>query len=358
MEKFEFKGTFYFHVPVDQLRADWPLDFPLYAYMKANANMVLCYSEKRTPASRDLDRYKAKGLKSFACPIDFHPKWLGYLQRISQSNLPKLTPDSVKQALRKMPTTTAEKAEEMTKIGGRMMDIMVNFADGKPEDKWLSFQECQVIADTIVEIGIQTHKMKTIYEDLLMFQQSKVEHSACVATLTVVFGLIMGYNDERELAELSFSGLLHDVGHSLLPPSIVTKAISALSPEEFKLYREHTIEGAQLLEEFGSELPAITRKIVMQHHERFDGTGFPKGLRGFEIDELVQVVLLADIVADLIRGQLTGKELDPAEAFDLLSEEMKQRGQQYVNSHLFESILQAVRKSKAQSLQNVPKAVA
>lgn len=357
MDKFEFNQTFYFNVPVDQLKADQPLDFPLYAYMKLNANMVLCYSEKRMPAQRDLERYKSKGLLTFACPVEFHSRWLAYLERVNAVVMPKLTPDAVKAALKQPAASQAAKKEEMVKIGHRMMNVMVNFANGKPEDKWLSFQECQVIADTIVEIGIQTHKMRTIYEDLLMFQQSKIDHTACVSTLTVVFGLIVGYTDEKVLAEMAFSGLLHDVGHSLLPPAIVSKPISALTPEEFRLYREHTIEGAQLLEEFGAELPMLTREIVMKHHERFDGTGFPKGLRGFEIDELVQVALLADTVGDMIRGQLTGEELDPAEALDLLDAEMKKKGQQYVNSHLFESIVQAVRKSKAQSLIT-PKAVA
>lgn len=357
MEKFEFKQTFYFNVSIDQLKPDQPIDFPLYAYMKLNANMVLCYSEKRTPSQKDLERYKAKGLLKFACPVDFHGKWLAYLERVSATPAPKLTSEAVKSALKQPSVSQEAKKEEMVKIGHRMMNVMVNFANGKPEDKWLSFQECQVIADTIVEIGIQTHKMRTLYEDLLMFQQSKIDHTACVSTLTVVFGLIVGYTDEKVLAELAFSGLLHDVGHSLLPPSIVSKPISSLTPEEFKLYREHTIEGAQILEEFGAELPNLTREIVMKHHERFDGTGFPKGLRGFEIDELVQVALLADIVGDLIRGQLTGKELDPAEALEQLDAEMKKKGQQYVNSHLFESISQAVRKSKAQSLVS-PKAVA
>ena len=357
MEKFEFNQTYYFNVSIHQLKADEPLNFPLYAYMKVNANMVLCYSEKRTPTQRDLDRYKSKGLQHFACPVDFHSHWLAYLNRNNQAPQKPLTAEAVKAALREPIASQAAKKEEMVKIGHRMMNVMVNFANGKPEDKWLSFQECQVIADTIVEIGIQTHKMKTLYEDLLMFQQSKIDHTACVSTLTVVFGLIVGYTDEKVLAELAFSGLLHDVGHSLLPPAIVAKPISSLTPEEFKLYREHTIEGAQLLEEFGSELPALTREIVMKHHERFDGNGFPKSLRGFEIDELVQVALLADIVGDLIRGQLTGKELDPAEAFEQLDAEMKRKGQQYVNSHLFESIAQAVRKSKAQN-QIAAKAVA
>lgn len=354
MEKFEFEGKTYFNVPTDQLKADKSVDFPLFAYMKLNATMVLCYSEKRTPSARDLDRYKKKGLAKFACPIEFYDKWQVYLKYEEEKPTQRITADTVKQALQ-MPLSQEQKKQEMTHIGHRMMNILVDIAKAKPEDKWLSFQECQVIADTIVQVGMQTHEMKTVYEDLIMMQQSKVEHSACVSTLVVVFGLIYGFTDEKELAELSLGGLLHDVGHSLMSPAVVTKPISALTADEFKLYREHIIEGAMILEEFGTELPSLTRLIVMQHHERFDGTGFPNAIRGFEIDERVQLIHLADIVADYVLGRMTGKELDPADAFDQLGQEMKV--QQFVSPQLFESISQAVRKSKVQASVN-QKAVA
>lgn len=341
LDQIEFQGVTYFKIPLAELRADEPIDFPLYIHMVLNGSMVLCFSPKRIPTKKDLGRYAAKGMQAFACPVSHHPNWLKY----KTSPGKKITAEQVKQSIAQASMDAAAKREALVNIGQKMIDILIDLADPKEQTKWNSVKECNEIVATIVEIGMATHEMKQSYESLVMMQFSEIEHSACVSTFAVIFALIIGHSDEKELAEIAMGGLLHDVGHGMLPPFVFDKSFNDFNATEQTLYREHAMEGAQVLQDFGPELPELVKTIVLQHHERFDGTGFPHKLRGMEIDARVQVVVLADVISDLLSGRLTGKGLDPSAALEYVRERQV-AGQRLISHDLFETIYKSVLTSK------------
>jgi putative nucleotidyltransferase with HDIG domain len=91
--------------------------------------------------------------------------------------------------------------------------------------------------------------------------------------------------------------LLHDVGKIGVPDSILLKP-GALDPNEWEIMRQHPIMGAKLLEGFGSLAGA--RELVIQHHERFDGTGYPVGLAGNGICIGARVFAVADALEAML----------------------------------------------------------
>ena len=117
------------------------------------------------------------------------------------------------------------------------------------------------------------------------------EHSRDVVALTLSVAEELGLS-ERERRDAEFAALLHDVGKLRIPKEIINKP-GKLTPEEWELVKQHTIEGERLLHRVGGLLGEIG-KIVRSCHERHDGTGYPDGLVGDEIPLVARIVSACD----------------------------------------------------------------
>lgn len=101
----------------------------------------------------------------------------------------------------------------------------------------------------------------------------------------------LGWDDDR-VRWTTFGALLHDIGKIGVAPQVMLKP-GPLSESEQAAMRDHVIYGTQVVTENG--FPPLVARIVQQHHERLDGSGYPAGLRGAEICEEARLVMLADI---------------------------------------------------------------
>jgi HD-GYP domain-containing protein (c-di-GMP phosphodiesterase class II) len=97
--------------------------------------------------------------------------------------------------------------------------------------------------------------------------------------------------DRRQLKALEFGSLLHDIGKIGVPDSILRKP-AKLTDEEWILMREHPLHGQQILR--GIEFLEGAARVVAQHHEKWDGSGYPRGLREDEIDLCARIFAVAD----------------------------------------------------------------
>jgi putative two-component system response regulator len=108
---------------------------------------------------------------------------------------------------------------------------------------------------------------------------------------SVVFGTALGLNEEQLLA-LRRGGVLHDIGKLGIPDSILLKN-GPLTDEEWVLMRQHTVIGARLCS--GLNSMKLTVPIIRHHHERWDGSGYPDGLKGEEIPYLARIFQIVDV---------------------------------------------------------------
>lgn len=120
-------------------------------------------------------------------------------------------------------------------------------------------------------------------------------HSRRVAAHAAAISFELGLSAQAVLT-IRTAALLHDVGKIETPAEIVDKP-GALSSEEYATIRRHASVGARMVEALGD--PAVTT-IVRHHHERFDGTGYPARLQGFEIPLGARIVAVADTFDALI----------------------------------------------------------
>ena len=115
-------------------------------------------------------------------------------------------------------------------------------------------------------------------------------HSKRVAMYTKLLAKEMGYDGE-ELENIYYIGLLHDCGKIGVPDNILGKP-GRLTEEEFEIIKSHTVRGGEILSNFKSLEDAD--EGARYHHERYDGKGYPEGLKGEEIPLIARIICVAD----------------------------------------------------------------
>jgi HD-GYP domain-containing protein (c-di-GMP phosphodiesterase class II) len=137
------------------------------------------------------------------------------------------------------------------------------------------------------------------------------EHSRDVVALTLSVADELALS-ERNRRDAEFVALLHDVGKIRIPNEIINKP-GKLTPEEWEVMKQHTIEGERLLHRVGGLLGEIGR-IVRSCHERHDGTGYPDGLAGDEIPLVARIVACCDAYNAMTTDRSYRKALPQHEA--------------------------------------------
>ncbi len=124
-----------------------------------------------------------------------------------------------------------------------------------------------------------------------------------------------------EIENMAIGAIMHDVGKIAISDMILNKP-GRLTAEEFEIMKRHTSKGAELLAHITRTQShpsyAYARDIALHHHERWDGNGYPEGLKGDEISVWSQVVSIADVYDALISPRVYKKAISPDEAVDMI----------------------------------------
>jgi putative two-component system response regulator len=125
---------------------------------------------------------------------------------------------------------------------------------------------------------------------------------------------------EEDIQLMVNASALHDLGKIAIPDNILLKP-GKLLPEEFEIMKTHTVKGCEILEKFKQEDNEFYRycyDICRYHHERYDGSGYPDGLKGDEIPIWAQIVSVADVYDALISERVYKKPYTPAKAVQMI----------------------------------------
>ena len=144
-------------------------------------------------------------------------------------------------------------------------------------------------------------------------------HSINVATISLMIASELEYREE-EMMNLGVAALLHDVGMLLVPKAILQKE-APLTETEMELVKQHCELGLSSLA--GFDLPKEYMDVVLQHHERMDGSGYPKKLKGEVISYNARIVMVADAVDGITSSRPYKKARTMRQAIDILREEKK-----------------------------------
>lgn len=159
----------------------------------------------------------------------------------------------------------------------------------------------------------RSDEKRELLNDPIKYTQNH-SHSRAVSTLAALIAGQMGLPDPV-IEEVRMGGELHDVGYIAIPAGVLSKP-SALTPEEYGLIKSHTVLGERIFEPLKGESMENIRTIVRNHHEAYDGSGYPDGLKGESIPLGARFVAVAESFVAIIsdRRYRRGRSVEEAVA--------------------------------------------
>ena len=225
--------------------------------------------------------------------------------------------------------------------------IIVRRANGKPPFEIFD----QNILMTLVEQSIIGIKNLQLYEEqqkivfgsiksLVTLLDTRVPqeytHSPYFSRLVTAIGQEM-HLDEKQIQSLKYASLLHDTGKVDIPVEILTKT-SKLTPQEYNIIKKHPLKGAQILRPLQILKPVIP--IILHHHEKYDGTGYPSRLKKGQIPEGARIMAVADAFEAMVYGRPYRERKDINSA---IKEIKKKSGTQF-DPNVVEAFLKIIKK--------------
>jgi len=162
-----------------------------------------------------------------------------------------------------------------------------------------------------------------------------VKHGLSVSILAMVFGRSLNFTEE-ELDVLGLCGLLHDIGKVKIPTNIHNKR-GSLSSDDLRLIRQHTVDGYKLLRDSKAQFSKLV-DVTLNHHERPDGRGYPRHLKGHEISDYAKIIAVVEAYDAMTSDRCYAEAKSPADAH---KEVYKNLGKQFDEEYALQ-LMQAI----------------
>lgn len=178
----------------------------------------------------------------------------------------------------------------------------------------------ELIENLIENVNINISYIQSISPILCHLQRFSswvYEHSVNVALISTILAVELGY-DEKSMRELCIGALLHDIGKLLIPKAILQKP-GKLNEAEMEIMRQHSVLGYNIIANL--DMRSGSKAIVLQHHERLDGSGYPFGLFKNSISEGSKIVMLADTLDAMTSCRPYRKALTADSAIEIIKDE-------------------------------------
>jgi len=178
--------------------------------------------------------------------------------------------------------------------------------------------EVRSVVSTLLD-GLLEHQAAMVsLIQMRRFDASLATHGVDTSVLAMAVGQEYGC-DPSQLKLLGLAALVHDIGQLRLPLNLLRK-VQPYSAQDHRLMQAHCDMGVAMLNQF-PDFPEESKPMVLQHHERLDGSGYPRGLRGGEISVLTQILSIADTYDAQISGRCSQPPVPPARALSELYRE-------------------------------------
>lgn len=169
--------------------------------------------------------------------------------------------------------------------------------------------------DHIIDDVTGHEETMVLLGDLQTTDHYVFRHSLNVCVYSTLFGVHYGYSRD-ELKCLSMGALLHDIGKTQIDIDILNKP-GRLADKEFEHMKTHAELGFRLLKDVPN-IPLLAAHCALQHHERLNGTGYPRGIEGNEIHEYAKWIAIADSYDAMTTNRVYRKAMLPHEALEIL----------------------------------------
>lgn len=216
---------------------------------------------------------------------------------------------------RKFPLTREKQQEQAQVILTEAKDLIRKVLAETFEGKAIEVKPFETLADSMIESVFLDEDALKCMSALRSKDAYLLEHSVNVAFLLVTFGKYLKL-DREMLREMAVGGILHDIGKIKVDNKVLHKP-GKLTPEEFEHMKLHQVYALEIMNET-TGLSQISKDICLMHHEKLDGRGYPRGLKGDEIPRHGRMSCIVDIFDALTATRCYKEAMSPAAAFKIL----------------------------------------
>ncbi len=196
-------------------------------------------------------------------------------------------------------------------------DVMKNIQSPNSNKKGINIKEKKVLKTVtrIVEELLENKEVISQLADIRTRDDYLFSHSVNSCILATLVGRKMNYNTSS-LKQLATGTLLHDLGMVAVPEKILFKE-GEFTEDEYATVKNHPLYGYEIFKN-SRMFSARAGAIILQHHERYNGQGYPRGLQGYKISEMAQICGIADVYDALTSERPYRKALQPYQAVEML----------------------------------------
>jgi putative nucleotidyltransferase with HDIG domain len=189
-----------------------------------------------------------------------------------------------------------------------IISLGITLRKGEP----VSITQVEILAHNIIDEIVRRGARGVIIPiEIIDITHYSIAHAVNVAVYSIFFALKLGFKDQ-ELIDIGLGSILHDIGKMNTPDHLVWKQESELS-EERNIITSHPDFGLTILRS-ARMLSSSVKKIISDHHENFDGSGYPKGISSDDIHDMVKIVSICNYYDFLVTSTPMKKGVHPREA--------------------------------------------
>ena len=190
-------------------------------------------------------------------------------------------------------------------------NLSKNFNESKPQS--VNLDEVKNAVQNIISDLLYSRDLLENVMDIQGYDDYTFDHSVNTTIIALIMGISMGWHNGK-LLDLGMGVLMHDVGKIKVPSEILNKN-GPLTPEEFDEVKKHAEYGFEILRK-NHDINILSAHVALQHQERWDGSGYPRGLKGTQIHEFGRLAAVADVYEALISKRVYRNALQPYEAYE------------------------------------------
>lgn len=201
------------------------------------------------------------------------------------------------------------------KLYSDALDHVKSFVDDVRRGTNIDYRKATPLVENFVESVFRNESAAVTLFKLRGFDEYTYTHSINVSLLAILLGKHLEL-DKPVLLKLGLAGMYHDVGKARIPEAILNKP-GKLTEAEFQVMKAHPLEGYKIMVDQPDLDPEILRAVV-EHHERFDGTGYPRALTGDAIGRFSRIIAVVDVYDALTSRRVYKDAMAPAKALGMM----------------------------------------
>ncbi|MDR3602128.1 MAG: HD-GYP domain-containing protein [Desulfosporosinus sp.] len=204
--------------------------------------------------------------------------------------------------------------DQTRKVAYKSIELISKFIERDPKDS-LPVDSIRRAVQQMINDLLSSSDILGNLTEIQGYDDYTFHHSVNTTILSLVLGMASGYS-ERKLLELGMGVLMHDIGKIKVPEVILNKK-TPLTEIEFEEIKKHTTYGFEILRK-NNDLSLLSAHVAFQHQEKWDGTGYPRGIKGSAIHEYGRLAAIADVYEALTSERVYRRAIEPNEAYEYI----------------------------------------